>query len=82
MQDSTTDTEHAMQRARDEARLAALANEPAVARAHHGLSILHAERARRLLRGERPIGSAFPQFSQEQADIIEVTALHERLRSV
>lgn len=81
MRDRATDTEHAMRRAREEARLAILADEPAVAHAHRGLSVLHADRARRLLGEKKPTGSAFPQFSQPRADIIEPHELQARLRS-
>ena len=81
MRDHAMDTAHALRRAREEAHLAVLADEPAVARAHYGLSVLHADHARRLLSGERPIGSAFPQFSRPRVDIIEPHAVQERVHS-
>jgi hypothetical protein len=77
----STEAAHAMRRAREEAHLAALADEPAIAHAHFGLSVLHAARARKLLAEKKPGASAFPQFSHADADIIQASALQARVRS-
>jgi len=81
MPDRSTDAAHAMRRAREEARLAALADEPTIAHAHFGLSVLHSARARKLLAEKKPGASAFPQFSRADADIIETSVLQQRVRS-
>lgn len=66
-----------MRRANEEALLAFSADEPAVASAHHRLSVLHVAEARRILAEDAL--SAFPQLIQE-ADIIEPKMLLARLR--
>ena len=82
MRRQMSDAAHFLRRSREEARLALLTEEPAVAAAHHGLSIQYAVHARQHLQARGPTDrSVFPQFGEPKADLITPEALKARTRT-
>lgn len=74
------DASYFLLRSEEEARKALQTDEPAVAAAHHGLSVQYAAHARALLDAKRgPAKSAFPQFEESEPDIGPISIFPKRL---
>ena len=74
------DASYFLRRSEEEARKALQTDEPAVAAAHHGLSVQYAAQARVLLDADRTPGkSAFPQFEESGRDVGPISIFPKRL---
>ena len=81
MRGQASDARYFMRRAREEARLAMMTDEPSVAAAHRGLSVQYAAHAKRALEaGGSPEPSAFPQFEPLQTDHVMTPDIEARIR--
>ncbi|WP_454884319.1 hypothetical protein [Sphingomonas oryzagri] len=74
------DASYFLRRSEEEARKALQTDEPAVAAAHHGLSVRYAAHARVLLNADRTPGIfAFPQFEESGAGFGPISVFPKRL---
>lgn len=81
MRGQASDARYFLRRAREEMRLAMMADEPSVAAAHRGLSIQYAAHAKRALEAEGSRGqSAFPQFEPLQAEHVMTLEIRGSIR--